>query len=224
MEILTIALGLLPGFAWLFFYLQEEIHPEPKWLIFFTFVAGAAAAILAFLAELFLNGVLGDAGIIPLSFASLLILGFVEELFKFGAAYFSVHKNPAFDAPVDAMIYAIVAALGFATVENLGAITGSYSGAALITDIFQVATFRFIGATLLHALTSGIVGYYWAKSMRGRGRGNLILGGLLIASLLHAAFNYLILSYGYVTYPIILLVITGFFVLNDFEKLKRDVV
>ena len=47
-----------------------------------------------------------------------------------------------------------------------------------------------------------------------------LASGLAIAAILHASFNYLILNYGNIAYSVIFLLVIGFFVLNDFEKLK----
>jgi len=35
-----ILLGLLPSFAWLFFFLKEDTHPEPKKMIALVFFLG----------------------------------------------------------------------------------------------------------------------------------------------------------------------------------------
>jgi RsiW-degrading membrane proteinase PrsW (M82 family) len=212
--------GLLPGFAWLIFYLSEDPHPEPKRLIVLTFFSGIAFGFFAIAIEQGWNGTVMRVGIEELSVFSLLGLAFIEELMKFGAAYFAVGKSEVLDDPVDRMIYMVVAALGFATLENIGAITNVSGQLAAIGIFFQTASLRFVGATLLHTLTSGIVGYHWALGIaRGKVVRNLV-SGFLIATFLHAAFNYLILAYGNVTYTIIFLTIVGFFVLNDFEKLE----
>ena len=65
------------------------------------------------------------------------------------------------------------------------------------------------------------------KIMHGKGKGIVkkkvtqnILLGLAIATVLHACFNYLILNFGNIAYSLVFLVLVGFFVLNDFEKLK----
>lgn len=225
MTILAIILGFLPGLAWLFFYLQEDIHPEPKKLIFLTFIMGAVSAVFALGVEISLKPALGGIGMEKLTLSSLVVLALIEELLKFGAAYFSVHKNPAFDEPVDAMIYMVIAALGFATVENLGAVTsGSPSQTAILSDAFTTTSLRFVGATLLHSLTSALIGYYWALGIREFKTKKYILFGLLLASGLHSVFNYLIIAYGNVLYTAVFLVLVGFFVLNDFEKLKRRII
>jgi len=57
MIVLLLILGLLPGFAWLVFYVEEEeTHPEPRQLILFAFVAGMAAGLVAVLLENLLAG------------------------------------------------------------------------------------------------------------------------------------------------------------------------
>ena len=221
MTLLGAALGLLPGFAWLIFYLQEDLHPEPKRLIAVTFIVGSAAAFFALGLELLTNSALAAIGIGYLGAVSLFVLAFVEEGVKFAAAYLVVHKNKAFDEPVDAMIYMVVAALGFATVENIGALTGgTQNQLALVSTIFAAVSLRFVGATLLHALCSGLVGYAWARGIRNMSVLPHVVVGLTIASALHAIFNYLIINHGNIIYTAIFLLVIGFFVLGDFEELR----
>lgn len=230
MNILTVILSLLPGFAWLVFYLQEDLHPEPKRLIIFTFIVGMASAWFALALEIIFRSLATGAnsekfsrlGVLASPFLVLLILAFIEEVIKFGAAYLAIHKSPEFDEPIDAMIYMVVAALGFATVENLGALTGTSSQTAILSNAFTLTSLRFVGATLLHTLTSAIVGYYWALGIKHRQIKHFLLGGLLTATALHSIFNYLILIYGNLIYSVVFLLVVGFFVLADFEKLKHE--
>ncbi len=221
--IISLTLGLLPGFAWLVFYLNEETHPEPNRLIAFTFVAGMAFGFFTVAIETFFSTGLSGVGIGEFSIASLAGLALIEEFMKFAAAHFAASRNAAFNEPIDAMIYAIVAALGFATLENIGALSNVASGANFVPITLATLSFRFVGATLLHSLTSAIVGYYWALGLvRGKVAGYVAMG-LAVATALHGGFNYLILNYGDGMYAVVLLVIVGFFVLNDFEKLRTKV-
>lgn len=223
MLLLSLFLGLLPGFAWLVFYLSEDPHPEPKRLIVFTFFCGIAFGFFTIIIENFFNNAMSQIGVVEFSLASLLGLAAIEECMKFAAAHFAVAKSPQFDEPVDAMIYMIVAALGFATLENIGAITHVAEAATqgtLIASVFETTSLRFVGATLLHSLTSAIVGYNWALGIVRKKAGEYIVAGLIIAAILHATFNYLILNYADVGYAVLFLLVIGFFVLNDFEKLK----
>ena len=231
MTIFILVLGLLPGFVWLSFYLQEDrAKPEPKSLLAFSFLAGAAVTIPTVGLEIILRDVLRSSGIHDHAPASFLGLSLIEEVMKFAAAYFVVHKSKYFDEPIDGMIYLVTAALGFATAENIAVNSGLLNNfnsnelaatSLILGDIFDVTTRRFIGATLLHSLSSGILGYYWAKGIKSRKILIFLLFGLVIATLLHAIFNYLIIKNVNIIFPTLFLMFAAFFVLNDFEKLKR---
>jgi len=228
MLFLSLLLGLVPGFAWLVFYLSEDPHPEPKRLIVFTFVVGIAFGFFTIIIEQIFNGAIAQLGVAELSIASLLGLALIEELMKFAAAYFAVGKSPELDEPIDAMIYMIVAALGFATLENIGALTNavaaatSGSHAGLIASFFETASLRFVGATLLHSLASGVVGYHWALGMKHKKLVEYLFTGIVFATILHTTFNWLILNNAEIGYAVLFLLVVGFFVLNDFEKLKTN--
>lgn len=227
MFLLSLFLGLVPGFAWLMFYLSEDPHPEPKRLIVLTFLSGIAFGFFTIIIEQFFNVAMSQIGVAELSVSSLIGLALIEELMKFSAAYFAIGKSPELDEPIDAMIYMIVAALGFATLENIGALTTAAMAAThgtLIVSVFETASLRFVGATLLHSLTSGIVGYHWALGMKHKNLPEYLFSGLVFATILHATFNWLILNYADVGYAVLFLLIIGFFVLNDFEKLKTAAV
>lgn len=228
-------LGILPSFAWLLFYLSEDPYPEPRRLIVFTFLAGAASTAIAFSFQLLWNGGAPLLGIAEKSVISLLVLAVIEEFFKFGAAYFVVARSRAFDEPVDAMVYLIVAALGFAAVENIGALVSTLDtfraasagasapyGMGFASHVLETTTLRFIGATLLHTLSSAVVGYWWARGILLTRAARFAAFGILVATGLHAAFNYLILRFEGVMEALLFLIVIAFFVLNDFEKLKRQ--
>ncbi len=218
MVILLLILGLLPSFAWLFFFLKEDGRPEPKTMIAKVFLAGALITVPAVLFQLLARNWLKIAGVDQYDFVSFSAMAAIEEILKFLAAYFVIRKSRFFDEPVDAMIYMIAAALGFAMVENVAIMFG----AKQISEAVGVIILRFVGATLLHALSSGIVGYYWARNLiKKRG---LILKGLVLATLLHGLFNYsIILFMETMIYPILFLMIIALFVFWDFEKAKNFV-
>ena len=241
----NLVVGLIPSFVWLMFFLREdEAYPEPKRLLFYVFLSGAATTLFVFGPQFFLSQFLGAIGIEAMSVLGLFLLAGIEELFKFVAVYITVAWRKDFDEPLDAMIYMIVASLGFAAMENI-------ASAFQWTSVFlpqalgpvEVTSLRFIGATLLHSLSSALVGYYWGLSMvarhaktsgaalapgtadrlrRAPGTATIIMEGIGVATLLHTAFNYLILRYRPETMiATLFLVAISFFVLNDFEKLKK---
>ncbi len=223
MILLAVLLGLLPSFAWLFFYLHEDLHPEPKRLIALTFMGGMGSALVALAIETNIQDALKAHAIAVLSPLGLFLFAIVEEIVKFGTAYLLIADNPEFDEPIDAMIYTVTTALGFAAVENLG-ITLIRDNSLFIGETFSIISLRFLGATLLHSLASALVGYAWAKGMAKPFLKEelMLLGGLSIAIALHTLFNYLILHYESQVYAILLLLIVGFFVLTDFEDLRGE--
>lgn len=215
--ILTI-LGLLPSLAWLTFFLHEDIHPEPKKMIVKVFIFGSAITIFVLAFQYAVQDVLLELKIGDRDFVYLLFMASVEEIFKFFAAFMIIKRSRFFDEPIDAMIYIIVAALGLAMVENIAVMLQMET----ITEAVSVSMFRFVGATLLHALCSGLVGYYWALGIVKKMKKELITLGIVLASVLHALFNYFIIIFKEaMIYPIVFLIIIAFLVFWDFERLKE---
>ncbi len=223
LTLFMILLGMLPSLAWLVFYLHEDIeHPEPKSLIFYTFIAGALVTFLVLGFQYTAHEWLSANGFPIYSFPSFLVLAAIEEFFKYFAVWITVSRRREFDEPIDAMVYMIVSALGFATVENIGSIFQASAAAYPSPGPLETTALRFVGATLLHTLTSGIVGYYWGKALAKHGHfGWLVFRGLFTATLLHAIFNSLIIKSEPLALPLIFLMFIGMFVLSDFEKLKH---
>ena len=109
----------------------------------------------------------------------------VEE----GMKYFFLKKylftNPEFNEPLDGIVYAVMVSLGFATVENIMYVIGAQS------DGTGVAILRMFSAIPLHAACGVIMGYYVGMAKFKKDNNNsLLLKGVLIATLVHAVYNY----------------------------------
>ncbi|PJE57574.1 MAG: hypothetical protein COU82_00965 [Candidatus Portnoybacteria bacterium CG10_big_fil_rev_8_21_14_0_10_38_18] len=193
--ILCLVLACLPSIIWLAFYLRKDKHPEPNRLIIKIFLLGVLMVPLAGIFEqLFFEG----TNVLPLANKLLfIIVGFalIEEILKYLVVRFGVLKNPEFDEPVDAMIYMIIAALGFAAAENIYLSAQIHPNEISLQNILQFITTRFLGATFLHALASAIAGYFLAASLliTSKIRKILVGGGILAATILHSVFNYIII-------------------------------
>ncbi|MEK7574242.1 MAG: PrsW family glutamic-type intramembrane protease [Patescibacteria group bacterium] len=224
MTFLTILLGTLPGLIWVLFYLQEDPHPEPKRLLFLAFIVGGLMAVPVVIIQLLTKDAL-DFFNIKTVIISIIALALIEEFFKFTAAFWVANENPEFNEPIDAMIYSITAALGFATIENILIIGNIFysENSALLTTAFSTAALRFIGATLLHTLASGLTGYYWAVGILKKSLLKNIGYGLFLAGLVHSIFNYLILKSQSANFiiPSLFLILGAIFVLVNFEKLRK---
>lgn len=223
-----ILLTFLPPIIWLLFYLREDRHPEPKLLLIFTFVAGAIVALLAIFVELILIGNDGIfSGIITIektAFTFFLVIAVVEEYVKYLPIKLFILKKRDFNEPIDAMIYMMTSAMGFAALENALFIFPIFKQDLLIG--LEITTNRFLGANLLHVLSSGIVGFFLARAFFSPKRPHFIALGVILASILHAIFNYLILVREALPegtfYLILLLSIMAIMVFIDFERLKKD--
>jgi len=221
MVILAVLLGILPGFVWLMFYLQEDEHPEPKKMIAKVFFAGVLMTAVIVILQFLFQEASKLIAIPRRDFVSIIVFAGIEEIFKFLAAYWVIRRSKFFDEPVDAMIYMIVAALGVATVENvLIAYNMLQTG---LNEVFNTITLRFLGATLLHTLSSATVGYAWAVGIMRKRIGLWVFFGLINAIALHSVFNYLIMIFDrqILIYPTLFLIVAAFFIFYDFEKLKK---
>lgn len=221
---ILIAIGFLPSIAWLAYYLRKDRHPEPKILVIQTFIAGMVVIPLVYGIE-----VAARAGIfnLPLSgfWQNILFIflgiALVEELMKFAAARAAAFSDKEFDEPTDAMIYMIVAALGFAAIENTMAILWLEAAG----DIASITTIRFAGATFLHTLASGIFGYFIAVGYcRKEKYWFSFLTGLALATAAHGLFNYFITANNQILYlPMLAIIVTlNIIVLTQFYVLKKN--
>ena len=185
--------GILHALLWLWFWLQEDrLHPEPRGMIIRTFVAGMVAVPLVLpLEQLIQKHYALDLTIVILLWAS------AEEIFKWAAAGLAAFDTKEYDEPIDAVMYMLTAALGFAAMENVFFLVTSISNTNVVESLVT-GNLRFIGATLLHVLSSGIVGLFMGLSFcRGwfTRKISLILG-IVFAILLHTLFNIYIMKSG----------------------------
>lgn len=191
--------GVLPSLLWLSFWLLEDRkHPEPKKYIFFTFLAGMAVVLPIVLPlEKFVQAQAALMGYATQGLLVLFLWALIEEVFKFAAAYVAALHWRVFDEPLDGIIYMITAALGFAALENTLFLASPLSQGNIAQTIVT-GDLRFIGATLLHVLSSATVGLClaYAFSKKASMRRWAALLGVVLATALHTAFNFFILNQG----------------------------
>ena len=225
-SISLILMAFLPSLIWLFYYLRKDDHPEPTIVIMGLFLAGFLLPFFVGDLERAVQGWVASYAIAPLSFGFLVSAAFIEECAKYLVALIVYYRNREFDEPVDAMIYLIVVALGFAASENI-IITLNTANVDPSQSLVALVSLRFLGATLLHTLTSGIVGYFIARSHFLNERFGIIRG-LGFATFFHSVFNFFVLKIidkGQASQfipPILLLLIAGsIIVAKDFQRLKK---
>ncbi len=190
--------AILPSLAWLIFYLRKDEEPEPKRMILKVFLLGALFALPALFFQDFFNQILfplwGEPlflwQIISLTiFSTFFVVAFSEELMKYMAMVAGALRTSDMDEPVDLIIYMITAAMGFAAFENM--LLFSYHPELYPSNLLVITVARFLSATFLHALASGIVGYFLVVAFCSSKK-ILIPIGILTATFLHGFYNLIV--------------------------------
>lgn len=242
---LLIIFALAPGIIWLLFFLRKDAHPESKSMILKIFLYGMLATLPAIFIE---SGFSQEVAKLPISvFPALLLnifvgVALVEEFLKYLVVRDKVFKSPELDEPLDVMLYMIISALGFATLENLLIFLPLKRFFLDFSKIFILAGFRFVSATFLHALCSGSLGYFLALSFyRPKKQIKFLVFGFFLAIALHGFYNFSIIKIEenlerineqiIITNPLLffsslvivisILVSLGIFVTIGFKKLKK---
>lgn len=177
--------GIVPSLIWLFFWTREDKdQPEPRSLLTGCFIGGVFAVLLAIPLEQLAVGFAGSASI------KYSLWAIIEEVLKFAAVAAIALRSKSFDEPIDAMIYCITVALGFAAVENTLFILGPFSQGNIFGG-FITGNMRFMGATLVHVVSSTLIGFSVGLAFY---KGYVLkvlytLFGVAAAIVLHAAFN-----------------------------------
>jgi len=210
--------GIIPALIWLLFWLREDRKsPEPRGLIMATFIAGMIAVPLVIPLQEWVKN-FGDQSFTFFLWAT------IEEFFKFGAAWLVALRRKEMNEPIDAIIYMMTAALGFAALENTIFLFHPLQ-AGNITETLITGNVRFIGASLLHTISSAAIGISIGLSFYKDKMTEItyVTGGIITAILLHTAFNIFIIResngitfavFGFVWIAIVILMLF-------FEKIKR---
>jgi RsiW-degrading membrane proteinase PrsW (M82 family) len=213
---LSVFLGAMPVvfYVWFFFMRRSKKFQKgknPTALLTLMFFGGIGAVILSFFVERFLIAFLPPEfglcvsaspecqtadpfTILILAIATFLIVGPVEEGFKFLAAWGISWRSNKFTRIIDGVKYGVAVALGFAAAENALYL---FSSLRVLNLNEFVSTFllRFALSTFAHTLYSGLFGYYLGKAQFQRyGRGKTILTGLFFAVVLHGLFDFVLFS------------------------------
>jgi len=232
--IIYIVFGILPSLVWLFYYLRKDLHPEPRRMIIKIFLWGALMTLPVSLIQEGLSYLLGLTSFGLMTRALLywfLVIALSEEFFKYLVVKVKVMDSPHLDEPLDIMLYMVVAALGFAAVENIlylfQPIMGQVSLIKVIEGTLILDIVRFIGATFLHTLCSATIGYSLAISVFEAKRKKLyLISGILIAMVLHGLYDFSIMTLSgssniNIAIPVVIIMTLALLVFSGFERLKK---
>jgi len=184
------AAGAAPAlFAMWYFDRLDAARPEPPSLRRKVSIFGGLSVIPVVVLVLIMQAAVGDAAPPEGTYGGALYGAFVqaalpEELCKIAVVYWVVWKRPEFDERMDGIVYATRAGLGFALVENILYLLGQVELSGLVVTWILRALLAVPG----HALWTGIMGYLAARR-RFDGTGPGIVGGYLLAVLLHGSYD-----------------------------------
>jgi len=182
--------GMLPALAWLWFWRREDSkHPEPRKLIALAFFAGMVTVAIVIPIQKFVVVYLTSQALIFTAWSA------IEEVMKYFAARITVLWRRDDDEPIDPVIYMVTVALGFAAIENALFLLSPLSGETVVQTILT-GNLRFVGATLLHVLSSAVIGVALALSFYKKKNVRRLYAamGVILAITLHSLFNLLILN------------------------------
>jgi RsiW-degrading membrane proteinase PrsW (M82 family) len=197
--------------VWLIIVYRMDRHEkEPVSLLARIFVAGFVLSFVAGVANTFHYKQYGET-------VALMLVGPVEEGVKFLAVWWIAFRHKAFNAPIDGVVYATAAALGFAFSENidynlliLRELHGPEAGGAMFVRGLM---------PLMHVLFASIWGYGLGY-YRCRHAGKLhLVSWWLLAAILHSTYDLVVDKAALIM--MVTFVVLGIFFLRRMRHLNR---
>ena len=188
-----LVLAIAPAVAlFLFFYVRDRYRREPLGVMLVTFGLGAVSLVPAVIVSLSLQKLTGWRSSTPDLFhaflGAMLIVGLVEEGAKFLVVRFYAYHRPEFDEPYDGIMYSVMAALGFATVENVLYVFSGGAGTGVMRALLSVPS---------HAFDGVLMGYFLgeAKFARSDRAGNWLSAlGFGLAVVAHGLYDFIVFA------------------------------
>jgi protease PrsW len=188
---LIVALALAPSaFIAAYIVYRDRKAPEPPGMLLRAFGGGLLTPLLSLPLSLFFQQLgLDDAGdsVRTLGYAFITVAT-SEELAKF-AVLWIISRSPWFDEPFDGIVYGVIVALGFATLENFLYVFSEDGGS------MTIALKRMFTAVPAHAAFGAMLGYFLGLA-RYLHSGNPIvtLVGILLAIFFHGAYDFFLMA------------------------------
>lgn len=183
---LMLLAALVPSALWLWYFLRQDLNPEPRSVLLKTFGVGVLITVPVALVESVVDGAASGPAVSPLQAAlhsAFLTAAICEESAKFAVVWWYCRRHPAFDEPMDGVVYGAIASLGFATLENV-----LYVADGGLT----VAVMRSLTAVPAHALFGATMGYFIGQAEFGAAqtRRRALALSLVVPILLHGLYDF----------------------------------
>jgi RsiW-degrading membrane proteinase PrsW (M82 family) len=175
--------GLLISYA---IFKVDKYEREPFMPLLICYVLGALATIPAVGFE---KWVFGMIDLHQKDFGSVFLLSFgvvalIEELLKFAVLYLYVLRGKFFNEPIDGIVYAVLIAMGFATMENI-TYAERFGAQTVILRSFTAVPAHFVFA-IVQGYFAGLV------RLNATQKHALLKRGLLISIGMHGLYDFLI--------------------------------
>ncbi len=190
--IMSLLMAIAPSIALVWYFYKQDIEkPEPKRMVTRIFILGIFFTIPAIILEVLFDKIcgliIGDT-ILYDFIKAFIIAAFIEESIKLFVVNRFAYHHVHFDEVMDGIVYTIMASLGFACLENI-----IYAVECGLT----IACVRAVTAVPMHALASGMMGYFIGKAKFAETKtdeNSLILKGLWYAVLIHGIYDFFIFA------------------------------
>lgn len=219
-------LGILPAALLMrYIYKKDRIDKEPKGLLALLFFLGAVSTIFAALIENIGEDIIDDYfytdSIVFLAIDAFLVVALAEELGKYFVVKKFAWNNAAFNTTFDAVVYAVFASLGFATLENILYLFDGSVYTAIVRGILSVPG---------HAIDAVFMGNYLGIAKRcealgdNKGKKANLRKALLMPVLTHGFYDFCL----FVQSPISLLsfliyeIIITVYTIKKVNKLSKE--
>ena len=184
---LLLALSIAPGLAIiLYIYRKDSYDQEPKRYLLVCFVLGLLSVLPAIVMEKAGSFIFGDmrpsSSIQYYAFFAFIVVAFSEEICKFAMVRWYAYPKKSFDEPFDGIMYSVMVAMGFATIENIMYVQQHGVGTAIMRMFLSVPA---------HGAFGIIMGYYIGLAKFNKEKSGIFLfAGIFLAILVHGAFDF----------------------------------
>ena len=171
----------------LYIYYKDKYDKEPKKLLFFSFLLGAIVSIIVTTILYVITdytypiSIKGNTSVLQLFIKAFLIVGLIEEFSKYIIVRYFAQTKQEFNEQFDGIVYAVMVSMGFAATENI---------MYVLQGGVETALLRAFTAVPAHATFAVIMGYFMGKAKFSNNRLKLNLSGLLLAVILHGAYDF----------------------------------
>ena len=214
-----VTLAIIPSIILIVIILRaDKIEKEPMSLLVRLFLFGALTTVSAMLigsAGTEIIAVLFEEGTLVYAFVdNFIVTALVEEGGKYFVLKKTTWKHPAFNYTFDAVVYAVCASLGFATLENILYLADASVGTAFARGILSVPG---------HFIDAVFMGYYYGSAKIASTDGNEQASkqfrrrALIVPVLLHGFYDFCLST----EYDIFLVVFFIFEIVITVAAVKR---